>query len=85
MQVAAAVCSGRGASCSKTAFSGATRAAPWRSDAILEAPRPCADGPASEEGADGAVATMPTIVATKPRRTKLAASAQVVGGTRLLL
>lgn len=44
-----------------TAFSGATQVAPRRSDAILEALRPCADGPA---GVDGAVATMATIVAT---------------------
>jgi hypothetical protein len=37
---------------------------PRRSHAILEALRPCADGPAVEDGADGAGATMATIVAT---------------------
>jgi len=68
------------ASCSKAAFSGDISVAPWRSDAILEALRPWAGGPASM---DGAVATMATIVATSGPLLQVhgtCAAAQVVGG-----
>jgi hypothetical protein len=61
MHVAPAWSGRRRGSCSERAFSGDTQVAPRRSDAILEALRPCTGGPA---GVDGAVATMTTIVAT---------------------
>jgi len=61
MQVAAARSKQRRASYSQTSFSGATSVAPRPSDAILEALRSCAGGPAS---VDGAIATTAMIVAT---------------------
>jgi hypothetical protein len=54
----------RRASCSKTAVAGDTWVAPRPSDALLEALRPGAEAPASEDGLAGAVATMVTIVTT---------------------
>jgi hypothetical protein len=62
MHRAATARSGRGASGSKTAFSGGYLVALRPSDVILEARRPRVGRPAS---VDGAVTTMATIVATR--------------------
>jgi hypothetical protein len=81
MQVAPTAGSGRRrARCSKPAFSGSTSVAPRRSDAILEALRPGADGPASEDGTDGAIATMTTIVTTTGPPHQACGAAQAGGG-----
>src|SRR6058998_1053765 len=66
----------------KASFSGNTSVAPRPSDAILEARRPCADGLASEDGEEGAVATMVTIVATTgpPHQDCGKRAAQAVSG-----
>jgi hypothetical protein len=65
MQVAPAWTERRRSSRSNAAVSGDTPVACRRSDAILEALRPCAAGPASEDGAEEAGAPIAMIVATK--------------------